>query len=174
MIDLETEYKNFENTWLSLGANFNNFSLGEDKMYHLSGEVKNLTDSEKILSLSCINTALAVWLIQAREKQLEIDSLKAQLEQAEKVWISTDFMLPDEDEVVLFMDKDNIIHDGFLITDYVDGPYGENGEDFGGDQTLWTSNSNGEEFLPIEIKYWMPRPQDLAVKVKAAQDNSHE
>ena len=83
MIDLETEYKNFENTWLSLGANFNNFSLGEDKMYHLSGEVKNLTDSEKILSLSCINTALAVWLIQAREKQLEIDSLKAQLAKIE-------------------------------------------------------------------------------------------
>ncbi|MCB8770138.1 hypothetical protein [Acinetobacter soli] len=91
-------------------------------------------------------------------KQAEIDSLKAQLEQDEKVWISTDFMLPDEDEAVLFLDKNNTIHDGYLSTDYVDGPYGENGEDFGDNQTLWSSNSNGEEFLPSEIKYWMPRP----------------
>ncbi|WP_216069963.1 hypothetical protein [Acinetobacter soli] len=88
----------------------------------------------------------------------EIDSLKGRLEQAEKVWISTDFMLPDEDEAVLFLDKNNTIHDGYLSTDYVDGPYGENGEDFGDNQTLWSSNSNGEEFLPSEIKYWMPRP----------------
>ncbi|MCE6006381.1 hypothetical protein [Acinetobacter soli] len=88
----------------------------------------------------------------------EINALKAQLEQAEKVWISTDFMLPDEDEAVLFLDKNNTIHDGYLRTDYVDGPYGENGEDFGDDQTLWSSNSNGEQFLPSEIKYWMPRP----------------
>ena len=94
----------------------------------------------------------------AESKQAEIDSLKAQLEQAEKVWISTDFMLPDEDEAVLFLDKNNTIHDGYLSTDYVDGPYGENGEDFGDNQTLWSSNSNGEEFLPCEIKYWMPRP----------------
>lgn len=81
MINLEKEYMAFENTWLSLGANFNSFYLGEDKMYHLTMEKNNLTDSEKVLTLSCINTALAVWLIQAREKQLEIEALKAENEE---------------------------------------------------------------------------------------------
>lgn len=96
MIDLETEYKNFENTWLSLGANFNSFCLGEDKMYHLSSEVKNLTDSEKILFLSCINTALAVWLIQAREKQAEIDSLKAENEELKTAYSGTNAALLEQ------------------------------------------------------------------------------
>lgn len=79
------------------------------------------------------------------------------------VWIATDFMLPDEGEAVLFIDKHNVIHDGFLSTDYVDGPYGENGEDFGDNQTLWTSNSNGEELIQSKVKYWMARP-DIQVK----------
>nr|WP_314523635.1 hypothetical protein [uncultured Acinetobacter sp.] len=74
------------------------------------------------------------------------------------VWVATDFLLPDEGEVVLFLDKNDVIHEGSLNTDYVDGPYGENGEDFGDDQTLWTSNSNGEELLPSEVKFWMTRP----------------
>lgn len=115
-------------------------------------------DEDSLVLYHSVNTAWAMWLRCNRLNQAEIDSLKAQLEQAEKVWISTDFMLPDEDEAVLFLDKNNTIHDGYLSTDYVDGPYGENGEDFGDDQTLWSSNSNGEEFLPCEIKYWMPRP----------------
>lgn len=116
----------------------------------------------KHYSVDSVVNGLQTALTQAQEHQdnlnEQIDSLKAQLEQAEKVWISTDFMLPDEDEAVLFLDKNNTIHDGYLSTDYVDGPYGENGEDFGDNQTLWSSNSNGEEFLPSEIKYWMPRP----------------
>lgn len=74
------------------------------------------------------------------------------------VWVATDFLLPDEGELVLFLDKNNVIHEGFLNTDYVDGPYGENGEDFGDNQTLWTSNSSGEELLLSKVKYWMTRP----------------
>lgn len=158
MIDLEQERRDFKKTWMVLGGHFKYLVVGENQAYHLTNNAPNLTPSEKELTLSAVNTAWAMWLIQARAKQAEIDSLKAQLEQAEKVWISTDFMLPDEDEAVLFLDKNNTIHDGYLSTDYVDGPYGENGEDFGGNQTLWSSNSNGEEFLPSEIKYWMPRP----------------
>jgi len=89
--------------------------------------------------------------------------------QAVPVWISTDFMLPNEGEAVLFIDKNNVIHDGYLNTDYVDGPYGENGEDFGDDQTLWASNSNGDEFLPSEIKSWMHRPSSPSASESGAE-----
>ncbi|HAV6221155.1 TPA: hypothetical protein ACRRID_002633 [Acinetobacter baumannii] len=103
----------------------------------------------------------------------EIGRLRAGLEkakaQAVPVWISTDFMKPDEGEAVLFIDKNNVIHDGYLNTDYVDGPYGENGEDFGDDQTLWASNSNGDEFLPSEIKYWMHRPSSPSASESGAE-----
>ncbi|ENZ1199108.1 Uncharacterised protein [Acinetobacter baumannii] len=80
--------------------------------------------------------------------------------QAVPTWIPTSTMLPDEGEEVLFLDSHNVIHEGSLNTDYVDGPYGENNEDHGDYQTLWTSNSNGEEFLLEEIKFWMARPSD--------------
>ncbi|WP_407533509.1 hypothetical protein [Acinetobacter baumannii] len=80
--------------------------------------------------------------------------------QAVPTWIPTSTMLPDEGEEVLFLDSHNVIHEGSLNTDYVDGPYGENNEDNGDYQTLWTSNSNGEEFLLEEIKFWMARPSD--------------
>ncbi|MCY2773803.1 hypothetical protein OXA12_03485 [Acinetobacter baumannii] len=80
--------------------------------------------------------------------------------QAVPTWIPTSTMLPDDGEEVLFLDSHNVIHEGSLNTDYVDGPYGENNEDHGDYQTLWTSNSNGEEFLLEEIKFWMARPSD--------------
>ncbi|MDC5248332.1 hypothetical protein OHW55_16750 [Acinetobacter baumannii] len=80
--------------------------------------------------------------------------------QAVPTWIPTSTMLPDDGEEVLFLDSHNVIHEGSLNTDYMDGPYGENNEDHGDYQTLWTSNSNGEEFLLEEIKFWMARPSD--------------
>lgn len=90
MIDLEEEYRAFENTWILLGASFKNFKRGGDNMYHFVGDTTNLTDSEKTLTLSCINTALAMWLIQARAKdervnrlQSENAELKAKLEKYE-------------------------------------------------------------------------------------------
>ncbi|UTO20564.1 hypothetical protein NGC85_05650 [Acinetobacter sp. Z1] len=86
------------------------------------------------------------------------------------IWVATDFLLPDEGEVVLFLDKNDVIHEGLLNTDYIDGPYGENGEDFGDNQTLWTSNSNGEELLLSEVKYWMERPCN---PVEAARGGNH-
>lgn len=89
--------------------------------------------------------------------RLELEKAKAQ---AVPTWIPTSTMLPDEGEEVLFLDSHNVIHEGSLNTDYVDGPYGENNEDNGDYQTLWTSNSNGEEFLLEEIKFWMARPSD--------------
>ncbi|MDC4893434.1 hypothetical protein NQ997_14475 [Acinetobacter baumannii] len=80
--------------------------------------------------------------------------------QAVPTWILASTTLPEEGEDVLFLDTHNIIHEGFLNTDYADGPYGENGEDLGGNLTLWTSNSNGEEFLLEEVKFWMVRPSN--------------
>lgn len=191
MIDLETEYKNFENTWLSLGANFNSFCLGEDKMYHLLSEVKNLTDSEKILSLSCINTALAVWLIQAREKQAEIDSLKAQLSKYEnKRFFSHDFNgdgfqyhdtleeAKKEAEAGLDWYRDRVA-DGHHVED--DGEFKElcygivlASADYNIDDVVtkehhmndeWTQYEVGTEILSLEL---------YEESVKAAQENSHE
>ncbi|MDC4873420.1 hypothetical protein OHV84_03170 [Acinetobacter baumannii] len=80
--------------------------------------------------------------------------------QAVPTWILASTTLPEEGEDVLFLDTHNIIHEGCLNTDYADGPYGENGEDLGGNLTLWTSNSNGEEFLLEEVKFWMVRPSN--------------
>lgn len=89
--------------------------------------------------------------------------------QAVPEWISVEDCLPDEGNAVLFIDRNNIIHDGYLNTDYVDGPYGENGEDFGDDQTLWASNSNGDEFLLNEIKYWRHRPSSPSASESGAE-----
>lgn len=80
--------------------------------------------------------------------------------QAVPTWILTTTKLPDEGEEVLFLNSHNVIHEGSLNTDYVDGPYGENSEDHGDYQTLWISNSNGEEYLLEEIKFWMARPSN--------------
>lgn len=80
--------------------------------------------------------------------------------QAVPTWVLASAKLPDEGEEVLFLDSHNVIHEGTLNTDYVDGPYGENSEDHGDYQTLWTSNSNGEEFLIEEVKFWMARPSN--------------
>ncbi|WP_233731706.1 hypothetical protein [Acinetobacter pittii] len=110
------------------------------------------------------NNAIATWINGA----WFVWKLKAKA-QGVPVWVSTEFMLPDEGEAVLFIDKDNVIHDGYLNTDYVDGPYGENGEDFGDDQTLWASNSNGDEFLLREIKYWTHRPSSPSASESGAE-----
>lgn len=103
MIDLEQERRDFKKTWMILGGHFKYLVVGENQAYHLANNAPNLTPLEKELTLSAVNTAWAMWLIQARDKQAEIDALKAQLEQLDKVWISVDFMLPNEGEKVLIM-----------------------------------------------------------------------
>lgn len=89
--------------------------------------------------------------------------------QAVPTWILASTTLPEEGEDVLFLDTHNIIHEGCLNTDYADGPYGENGEDLGGNLTLWTSNSNGEEFLLEEVKFWMVRPSNPKIGESGAE-----
>ncbi|WP_269527854.1 hypothetical protein [Acinetobacter baumannii] len=89
--------------------------------------------------------------------------------QAVPTWVLASTMLPEEGEDVLFLDTHNIIHEGCLNTDYADGPYGENGEDLGGNLTLWTSNSNGEEFLLEEVKFWMVRPSNPKIGESGAK-----
>ncbi|MDH2647738.1 hypothetical protein [Acinetobacter baumannii] len=89
--------------------------------------------------------------------------------QALPTWILASTTLPEEGEDVLFLDTHNIIHEGCLNTDYADGPYGENGEDLGGNLTLWTSNSNGEEFLLEEVKFWMVRPSNPKIGESGAK-----
>lgn len=119
-------------------------------------------DREDILeAYHSVNTGWAMWL-----RAMSQEKAKAQ---AVPEWISTDFMKPDEGDLVLFLDKYDVIHEGSLNTDYVDGPYGENGEDLGDDQTLWTSNSNGEDILPTEVKYWMHRPSSPSASESGAE-----
>lgn len=61
----------------------------------------------KHYSVDSVVNGLQTALTQAQEHQdnlnKQIDSLKAQLEQLDKVWISVDFMLPNEGEKVLIM-----------------------------------------------------------------------
>ncbi|MDE4038791.1 hypothetical protein [Acinetobacter pittii] len=116
--------------------------------------------------ISNMNSRWDAWLKCAKNRDVEQEKAKAQ---AVPVWVSTEFMKPDEGDLVLFLDKNNIIHEGYLNTDYVDGPYGENGEDLGDDQTLWASNSNGEEFLLEEVKYWMHRPNGPSASESGAE-----
>ena len=61
----------------------------------------------KHYSVDSVVNGLQTALTQAQEHQdnlnEQIDALKAQLEQLDKVWISVDFMLPNEGEKVLIM-----------------------------------------------------------------------
>lgn len=90
--------------------------------------------------------------------------------QAVQTWVLTSTKLPGDGEEVLFLDSHGVIHEGTLNTDYVDGPYGENSEDHGDYQTLWTSNSNGEEYLLEEIRFWMDRPGNPSANVSGAEE----
>ena len=90
--------------------------------------------------------------------------------QVVQTWVLTSTKLPGDGEEVLFLDSHNVIHEGSLNTDYVDGPYGENSEDHGDYQTLWTSNSNGEEYLLEEIRFWMARPSNPISNVSGAEE----
>ncbi|RSC23517.1 hypothetical protein [Acinetobacter sp. FDAARGOS_515] len=117
MIDLEKEYKAFENTWILLGASFKNFKRGSNNMYHFCGDITDLTDTEKTLTLSCINTALAMWLLQARAKQAKIEKLKEKLAKVE----SDEFVVVPKSEIenwyldeseCVWYEKDSI--DGYL------------------------------------------------------------
>ncbi|MDC5042600.1 hypothetical protein NRA10_10435 [Acinetobacter baumannii] len=163
MIDLNKEREAFLNTFQYYkGRRDIIFSHEHELFMTRSNNPSDIAQKE----ISNMNSRWDAWLRCAKHRDAELEKAKAQ---AVPVWVSTDFMLPDEGEVVLFIDKNNVIHDGYLNTDYVDGPYGENGEDFGDDQTLWASNSNGDEFLPSEIKYWMHRPSSPCASESGAE-----
>lgn len=86
MIDLELERKAFEE--LSYKNGVRNFTKDDVDGGYCSAE---------------LDYNWHIWIKSAESKQAEIDSLKAQLEQLDKVWISVDFMLPNEGEKVLIM-----------------------------------------------------------------------
>lgn len=117
---------------------------------------KNKPNDAECLDVSNLNQMWRAWWARAKS-------------QAVPEWISTSDRMPEEGDAVLFLDKNDTIHDGYLSTDYVDGPYGENGEDFGGDQTLWSSNSNGEELFLNKVKYWMHRPSNPSASKSGAK-----
>lgn len=129
-----------------------NIEIGFDEFFtKRHGELPADTTSDKYADMSYLK----------HEMKKSWDMATAQLEGCvAPVWVATDFQLPDEGELVLFLDNHNVIHEGFISTDYVDGPYGENGEDLGSSETLWSSNSNGWELLPDQVKYWMKRPNN--------------
>ncbi|MCQ1053537.1 DUF551 domain-containing protein [Acinetobacter baumannii] len=86
MIDLELERKAFEE--LSYKNGVRNFTKDDVDGGYCSAE---------------LDYNWHIWIKSAESKQAEIDALKAQLEQLDKVWISVDFMLPNEGEKVLIM-----------------------------------------------------------------------
>lgn len=103
MIDLEQERKDFEEQWKVLGGHLLYVEWTTDHMYSLSATANALSKSDRISLFNAINTAWGLWVVQANQKKSVIDSLKAQLGQLDKVWISVDFMLPNEGEKVLIM-----------------------------------------------------------------------
>lgn len=84
MIDLEQERKAFEAEWLNLGGHLNSFQI-VNKMYVLTESVQSAGPVVKELSERAINSAFALWLIQARQKNTLIDQLTADLEKAQAV-----------------------------------------------------------------------------------------
>ena len=87
MIDLEIEHKNYEKCALQASGGWASFKKYSNGHYH----------SDKV------NFGFDMWLKRAEQGNTEIEALKAKLEQSEKVWISVDFMLPNEGEKVLIM-----------------------------------------------------------------------
>lgn len=141
MLDLNKEREAFE-AWIDS-------EFSEDDWYCAAASLKQIHNFQEETQSYYCGTENDMWMAWFEAKA-----------QAVPTWIPTSTKLPNEGAEVLFLDSHNVIHEGSLNTDYVDGPYGENNEDHGDYQTLWTSNSNGEEFLLEEIKFWMARPND--------------
>ena len=150
----------------------NRNDFAEERQAFIKWAVRNQYDISEINTFDGVlfkrqstTDAWLGWLYSAKEK---VEKLERCVESS--VWVATDFLLPDEGELVLFIDNHNVIHEGFISTDYVDGPYGENSEDLGGNKTLWSSNSNGWELLPEEVKYWMKRPNNPVEAVRGGNE----
>lgn len=77
MIDLEKEREAFESGWKKLGGHLLYVEWTTDKLYSLSENAIALNKGDAITLLNTINTALGLWIIQAKSKQIEIDSLKS-------------------------------------------------------------------------------------------------
>lgn len=102
MIDLNKEREAFEAEWKNLGGNLNSFQI-VNKMYVLTENVQSAGPIVKELSERAINSAFALWLIQAKQKNTVIEQLTADLEKAQAVptWISLEDEEPPLDKMVL-------------------------------------------------------------------------
>ncbi|WP_155120874.1 hypothetical protein [Acinetobacter calcoaceticus] len=102
MIDLNKEREAFEAEWKNLGGNLNSFQI-VNKMYVLTENVQSAGPIVKELSERAINSAFALWLIQAKQKNTVIEQLTADLEKAQAVptWISLEDEEPPADTIVL-------------------------------------------------------------------------
>lgn len=113
MIDLEQERKAFEAEWLNLGGHLNSFQV-VNKMYVLTENVQSAGPIVKELSERAINSAFALWLIQARQKNILIDQLTADLEKAQSV-PETHVLVEKKNTEDWYLDDDEYIwldHDG--------------------------------------------------------------
>ena len=94
MIDLSKERKAFEKMWIEIGGNPINFTFDKNMYVWSSQEPKDKTETILIdLATRSINGAWAVFLTKEREKQSEIDKLKAKLAKVESgEWV----IVPEE------------------------------------------------------------------------------
>ncbi|MDA3528725.1 DUF551 domain-containing protein [Acinetobacter baumannii] len=110
----------------------------------------------KHYSVDSVVNGLQTALTQAQEHQdnlnEQIDSLKAQLEQLDKVWISVDFMLPEIEQEVLILCENNVIQGGRYNIREDSGEYSHEWEWWCELLDSWGLNQN-------RVTHWMPLPK---------------
>lgn len=120
MIDLEQERKAFEAEWLNLGGHLNSFQI-VNKMYVLTENVQSAGPVVKELSERAINSAFALWLIQARQKNTLIVQLTADLEKAQAV--PHGYMVLPKNATKEMVNAGYEAHDGFHTNGQVQDVY---------------------------------------------------
>ena len=121
----------------------------KEKIRHAYDSIEFITAEDKDLLDEIISEVSS--LVKA-EKQAEIEALKAQLEQSEKVWISVDFMLPDIEQEVLLLYKSNVIQGGrFNIR--------EDSDEYSHEWEWWCELLDTWGLDQNRVSHWMPLPK---------------
>lgn len=78
-MDIQKEREAFEAGWVKLGGDFKSFTI-VNNMYVLTNNAGDAGVLFKELAERAINSAFALWLIQARRKQCNIELLESEIE----------------------------------------------------------------------------------------------
>lgn len=146
MIDLNKEREAFEQEWIKLGGHLLYVEFTSDKMYGLSDGAKVLTENDKAILLSTINTAWAHWVICARQKQAEIDALKEKWEKSSisKFIVQMQLRIDELEEKLAKIENENLIPS-------LDVPrYIKNGEAI---QFKGSEQSASQEWIDFNLEY---------------------